>query len=134
MRVIVTRPLREAQLWVKELEMAGVDAVALPLIEIEAVPDAKDLHQRWKQIDTYAGVMFVSGNAATHFHCTLKFLSTKNTGSNNRKTATYQENSQNYKYNHPGTLFRLLGRLFIRIERRRLHRSKYLFREWMVSE
>ena len=38
-RAIVTRPAKEAQLWVADLRALGVDAVALPLITIGPVAD-----------------------------------------------------------------------------------------------
>jgi uroporphyrinogen-III synthase len=67
MRVIVTRPLREAQLWVQEMKAAGLDAVAWPLIEIAPVADTAQLAPYWQHISTYRAVMFVSTNAVTHF-------------------------------------------------------------------
>lgn len=66
LRVIVTRPAKEAQHWVSELARRGLDAVALPLIEIAPVPgDA--LQAAWRHIDQYAALMFVSGNAVEQF-------------------------------------------------------------------
>lgn len=66
-RVIVTRPLREAQGWVRELSAAGLCAVALPLIDIRPVDDPAPLHQAWQQLADYVGVMFVSANAVDAF-------------------------------------------------------------------
>lgn len=67
MRVIVTRPLRDAQNWVRDLSAAGLDALALPLIEIQAVADIQTLRKAWTQLSSYIGVMFVSGHAVDGF-------------------------------------------------------------------
>lgn len=67
MRVIVTRPAREAAQWVAELSLGGFEAHALPLIAIEPVADAQPLRQAWKGLGGYAALMFVSGNAVHHF-------------------------------------------------------------------
>jgi len=67
MRVIVTRPQREAQRWVLDLSALGLDAVALPLIKVGPVDNPVDLLQAWQQLANYVGVMFVSGNAVEHF-------------------------------------------------------------------
>ena len=66
-RVIVTRPLREAQAWVGDLCAAGLLAVALPLIEILPADDAAPLQRAWQHLGDYAGVMFVSANAVDAF-------------------------------------------------------------------
>lgn len=67
MRVIVTRPEREAQRWVLDLSALGLDAVALPLIEVGPVDDPAELVRVWQQVGDYLAVMFVSGNAVDHF-------------------------------------------------------------------
>jgi uroporphyrinogen-III synthase len=67
MRVIVTRPLREAQGWVHELSAAGLNTVALPLIEIRPADDLAPAHKAWQQLADYVGVMFVSANAVDGF-------------------------------------------------------------------
>lgn len=69
MRVIVTRPQREAQDWVHELAQAGLSAQALPLIDILPAPDAAGLARVWQQLGdgAYASVMFVSANAVAGF-------------------------------------------------------------------
>lgn len=66
-RVLVTRPMAQANTWVKDLMAQGVDAVALPLIDI--VPLANELHltAAWSGLADYRLVMFVSPNAAEHF-------------------------------------------------------------------
>lgn len=66
-RVIVTRPEREAQRWVRDLAALGFDAQALPLIEIAPSAEPAELSRAWQQLDSYLALMFVSGNAATYF-------------------------------------------------------------------
>jgi uroporphyrinogen-III synthase len=68
--VIVTRPAGDAQRWVQQLQLSGIKAEALPLIEIAPADDPADvqaLAQAWQRIDDYTACMFVSGNAVTHF-------------------------------------------------------------------
>ncbi len=67
MRVIVTRPQREAQDWVQALRQAGHEALALPLISIAPAPDAAALQQAWRRLGGYLGLMFVSANAVDGF-------------------------------------------------------------------
>ena len=67
MRVIVTRPEREAQDWVQALRQAGYTAQALPLIAIGPAPDAVAVQQAWQRLAQYQGAMFVSANAVAGF-------------------------------------------------------------------
>ena len=67
MRVLVTRPAREAQRWVHELRLSGINASALPLIEIGQPPDQDAVRREWARLDRYDAVMFVSGNAVDRF-------------------------------------------------------------------
>lgn len=67
MRVLVTRPRAQAEPLAARLRAAGIDAVALPLIEIAAVDDAQPLHAAWAGLADYALAMFVSANAVQHF-------------------------------------------------------------------
>lgn len=67
MRLIVTRPQREAQRWVQSLSHAGYEALALPLIALAPAADQAALRSVWQHLDDYAAVMFVSGNAVDHF-------------------------------------------------------------------
>ena len=66
-RVIVTRPEREAQAWVHDLAAAGLDAQALPLMDIRPVADTSALQTAWQHLGDYAAVMFVSANAVQGF-------------------------------------------------------------------
>jgi uroporphyrinogen-III synthase len=67
MRVIVTRPAREAQAWVAALQHAGHAALALPLIEIAPAPDLDAVRAVWAQwgadSQRWQALMFVSVNA-----------------------------------------------------------------------
>ena len=65
--VIVTRPAPDAQRWVDQLQQRGIDAEALPLIEIASAPDVSAARAAWAKLNHYAAVMFVSGNAVEHF-------------------------------------------------------------------
>jgi uroporphyrinogen-III synthase len=67
MRVIVTRPQAQADALVAELRAAGIDAVALPLIDIAPAADEQPLREAWRRLDTLALLMFVSANAVQHF-------------------------------------------------------------------
>ena len=67
MRVIVTRPATQAAEWVGALLARGLDAVALPLIGIEAVDDPAPLAAAWQALPRCRLAMFVSVNAAQHF-------------------------------------------------------------------
>nr|MCU0922490.1 uroporphyrinogen-III synthase [Burkholderiaceae bacterium] len=67
MRILVTRPLAQAEALVAELRAGGVDAVALPLIDIAPASDPQPLQQAWQALPALALVMFVSANAVQHF-------------------------------------------------------------------
>ncbi len=67
MRVLVTRPAKEAHQWVQALTAAGYDAVSLPLIGVLPAADTHAVEAAWQRIDQYDAVMFVSGNAVDHF-------------------------------------------------------------------
>lgn len=67
LRLLVTRPQPQADAWVERLRADGIDAVALPLLEISAVVDLSALHTAWHDLPRYALAMFVSPNAVSHF-------------------------------------------------------------------
>ena len=72
MRVIVTRPEREALQWARDLRQHGLDAHPLPLMAVGPIqsPDAVDaLTQAWHGLSGVAAVMFVSANAVRYFFC-----------------------------------------------------------------
>ncbi len=66
-RVIVTRPLQDAQHWVEQLRQGGFAAEALALIDIAPASDVEAAARAWKSLDGYAACMFVSGNAVEYF-------------------------------------------------------------------
>lgn len=67
LRLLVTRPQAQAGHWVARLRQHGVDAVALPLLAIDAVANPAALQAAWRELPRYALVMFVSPNAVAHF-------------------------------------------------------------------
>lgn len=67
MRVIITRPLREATKWAAALEDAGYRAVAFPLVEVAAATDAQSVQDVGQRLAEYSAAMFVSGNAVDYF-------------------------------------------------------------------
>jgi uroporphyrinogen-III synthase len=67
MRVIVTRPGPQAGQWVKALRAAGLEALALPLIEIGGPPDPDAVRAAWQRISSFHALMFVSANAVEQF-------------------------------------------------------------------
>jgi uroporphyrinogen-III synthase len=66
-RVIVTRPATEAAHWVSALAGHGIEAVALPLIDIGDGPQPQAVATAWDRLGQCAAVMFVSSNAVAHF-------------------------------------------------------------------
>ena len=62
-----TLPQLGARGWVERLRARGVDALALPLIAIDAAPGAAALQDAWQRLGAYRAAMFVSGNAVRHF-------------------------------------------------------------------
>ena len=67
LRLLVTRPQPQADAWVARLRTQGIEAVALPLLAIDAVVDLGELHAAWRDLPRYALVLFVSPNAVSHF-------------------------------------------------------------------
>lgn len=69
MRVLVTRPQPQADEWVQRLREAGFDAVALPLLGIEAAGDPAPVDAAWRALVARAPAMavFVSPNAVEQF-------------------------------------------------------------------
>ena len=67
MRVIITRPERDAQRWVRDLSQRGLDALALPLIDIRPAADHHAVLRAWQELVPFAAAMFVSGNAVEEF-------------------------------------------------------------------
>ncbi len=67
MRVIVTRPRAQAAEWVHGLQAHGIDAAALPLIDIAGAPDPAAVAVAWSTLGTHRLVVFVSPNAVQAF-------------------------------------------------------------------
>jgi uroporphyrinogen-III synthase len=67
MRVVITRPASDAQAWVDALQVAGHQAVALPLIDVGPVSDLQPVQQAWANWPNFQAVMFVSAQAVRYF-------------------------------------------------------------------
>ena len=67
MRAIVTRPATEAAAWQRRLQDAGIDALALPLIDIGPPLDARAVAAGWERLADRRMVVFVSPNAVRGF-------------------------------------------------------------------
>lgn len=67
MRLIVTRPAAQALDWVEVLRARGIDAQALPLINIAALDDPAPVHAAWHRLAGLSLVVFVSANAVAQF-------------------------------------------------------------------
>lgn len=65
--MIVTRPRAQAAGWVQALAAQGLDAQALPLIEIAPPLDGTAVQQAWLELPKQDFVMFVSANAVERF-------------------------------------------------------------------
>lgn len=66
-RVLVTRPAREADLWVRKLTARGFHAEPLSLIDIAPPRELAPLLDARARLGEYAAVMFVSVNAVRGF-------------------------------------------------------------------
>ena len=66
-RLIVTRPAAQAEPWVRELIARGVDAIALPLIEIAPPLDPAPVQAAWAGLGERRLVVFVSSSAVARF-------------------------------------------------------------------
>src|SRR4051794_23643083 len=67
MRVVLTRPVQEAERWAARLRERGVESLVLPLLAIHAAPDPEALRAAAASADRYAALMFVSANAVQGF-------------------------------------------------------------------
>lgn len=65
--VVVTRPAEQAQSLMSELRQNGYAVVHVPLLQIQASPNLKEIQSQWTQLSHYAWVMFVSPNAVRYF-------------------------------------------------------------------
>jgi uroporphyrinogen-III synthase len=67
MRLLVTRPQAQADAWVADLRRQGLDAVALPLIEIAAPAAPQAVRGVWHDMASRRLLMFVSPAAVEWF-------------------------------------------------------------------
>jgi uroporphyrinogen-III synthase len=67
MKVLVTRPALQAGEWVQKMTDAGVQALALPLIQIQPPVDTQLVKQNWQDLALKQLVVFVSPNAVICF-------------------------------------------------------------------
>ena len=67
MKVLVTRPAQQATQWVNRFSGLGIEAEALPLIEIQPAPESAAVAQAWSRLAQTRLVVFVSSNAVLHF-------------------------------------------------------------------
>lgn len=70
-RLIVTRPRAQAGPWVDALVARGVDAVAVPLIEIGPPADPQPVADAWQGLAGRGLVVFVSANAVARFFAAM---------------------------------------------------------------
>jgi uroporphyrinogen-III synthase len=66
-RVLVTRPQPQADQWVAQLQGLGLQAGALPLLDIAGPADPTLVHAAWQGLAAQALVMFVSPTAVDRF-------------------------------------------------------------------
>lgn len=66
-RVLVTRPPDQAREWVVRFVEHGIDAVALPLIDIGPLVDSRPVAAAWHALGERHALMFVSANAVVQF-------------------------------------------------------------------
>jgi uroporphyrinogen-III synthase len=76
----------QAQQWVAQLEQFGIDALALPLIEIGAAADLAPLQAAWRALSSFTVAMFVSPAAVDYFFKENTPLSQINNGLDAIKT------------------------------------------------
>ena len=67
MKLIVTRPAAQAAALLGPLQALGVQAAALPLVEIAPAPDPAAVRAAWAALPGCALAMFVSANAVAQF-------------------------------------------------------------------
>lgn len=67
MKILITRPRAQAAAWVQKLSQAGLQPLALPLIEIAALDELAPLVDAWHDLPNLRFVMFVSANAVQQF-------------------------------------------------------------------
>lgn len=74
-QLVVTRPQPDAALWVQQLQSAGINACALPMMAIgpsRSPAAVAAVRTALQQLQSYQALMFVSGNAVRHFFVQLR--------------------------------------------------------------
>lgn len=61
--VIITRPLAQAGPLAAKLQASGIPARVFPLLDIQSLPDTRELREKLGRLSDYAMVAFVSPNA-----------------------------------------------------------------------
>ena len=61
--VAITRPLAQAGPLVERLRASGIDARIFPLLDIQSLPDTRELQRVLERLSDYVMVAFVSPNA-----------------------------------------------------------------------
>lgn len=77
--LVVTRPQPDAALWVQQLQTAGIDACALPMMVIgpsRSPAAVAAVHTALQQLHSYQALMFVSGNAVRYFFAQMRQTAT----------------------------------------------------------
>jgi uroporphyrinogen-III synthase len=67
MRILITKPAPQAQVWAEKMQQLGWNAHALPLVQLHALADTSAITTQWHQLEHYRLVCFVSPNAVHHF-------------------------------------------------------------------
>lgn len=67
MRVIVTRPLREALQWCAQFDKRGLETACWPLIEVRAASQPAAVQAAWWSLVDMDAALFVSANAVDYF-------------------------------------------------------------------
>jgi uroporphyrinogen-III synthase len=67
MLILVTRPEPQASQWAQQLQTLGVQACALPLMEVGPPTNPGSVHALWQDLAQHRCLMFVSPNAVQWF-------------------------------------------------------------------
>ena len=66
-RLILTRPANQTQVWTSGLQAQGHEVVSWPLIVTLPVSPAQAVDQAWRDLGEFRALMFVSAPAVSHF-------------------------------------------------------------------
>lgn len=89
MRVVVTRPARDAAPWVEALARHGFEPWALPLITVAPVADPTPVRAVWSQWGCWDAALFVSANAVEAFFALNSSLALANSAWTASKTIAF---------------------------------------------